>query len=113
MGLHMLALASKINFLSVSHSVAPVLVSLICPFALKVAFSVGIVRRGYADLVYAARLFFFQMSQIALDREPSLSSGGSTRWERVVRLVYQRVAHARRTTVSDADSFHTLSVITL
>ncbi|KAL5748479.1 hypothetical protein ACOSP7_025521 [Xanthoceras sorbifolium] len=121
MGLHMVALA-KLNYilLSPSHSsVTPILASLICPFLLKFSCSFKLIRRAYVDLLYASRLFVFQLHQIAFDtqyQQPQLRiNNNGSRWERALRLVCQRITHVRRSppTLSDEDSFHTLTVLSL
>ncbi|KAJ0047967.1 hypothetical protein Pint_15873 [Pistacia integerrima] len=113
MGLHMLALL-KLNLLSASapSSINPILTSLIWPFVLKLSFNLKPVRITYVDMLYACRLFLFQLGQIAFDTDqPPLG----TRWERAIRLVCQRLTQARRSspTQSDENHFHTLSVISL
>ncbi|XVF13378.1 hypothetical protein REPUB_Repub08aG0203000 [Reevesia pubescens] len=115
MGLHLVALA-KLHFLSSSSRFTPLLAGLICPFVLKVSFSLSIVRRVYIDVIDASRLFFFQLSQIAFqdDDQPAPGNGGD-RWQRILRLVCQRITHVRRSPAgqSDEDSFHTLTILSL
>uniref|UniRef100_A0A2N9GGW6 Uncharacterized protein n=1 Tax=Fagus sylvatica TaxID=28930 RepID=A0A2N9GGW6_FAGSY len=82
MVLPMLALA-KLKLLSPSHSLSPMVTSLVWPFLLKMSFSFRIVRGAYTDLVLASRLFFFQLGQIALNPEPAF--GNTTRLERALR----------------------------
>ena len=109
----MLALA-KLKLLSPSHSLSPMVTSSVWPFLLKMSFSFRIVRGAYTDLVLASRLFFFQLGQIALNPEPAL--GNTTRLERALRLVYQRVIRTTRSQappLDDDDSFHTLSMFAL
>ncbi|GMY30016.1 Zinc finger protein [Fagus crenata] len=109
----MLALA-KLQLLSPSHSLSPMVTSLVWPFLLKMSFSFRIVRGAYTDLVLASRLFFFQLGQIALNPEPAF--GNTTRLERALRLVYQRVIRTTRSQappLDDDDSFHTLSMFAL
>ncbi|KAJ4832316.1 hypothetical protein Tsubulata_026985 [Turnera subulata] len=124
----MVALA-KVNLLFTgSQSTAtPLLSFLICPFALKVTSSFSVVRRAGADILYASRLFFFQLSQIAFDSDhhhhhhqpaaaSALGNNVGTRFDRALRLVYQRVANARRSSVAtqtDQNNFHSLSVFSL
>ncbi|KAG2677625.1 hypothetical protein I3843_12G108400 [Carya illinoinensis] len=113
MGLPLVALA-KLKLLSATYTTpSPLVTSLVWPFLLKLSFSFGLARRTYIDVVYAARLFFFQLGQIAFDTQPAL--GHNSRVERALRLVYQRVTHASRSQARelDADNFHTLSMIAL
>ncbi|GLT35166.1 hypothetical protein SLA2020_096410 [Shorea laevis] len=112
MGLHLVALC-KLNLLSPSHSIRPTLAALICPYVLRVVFSLGIARRGYVDLLYASRLFFFQLGRIVSDAEPAQANG--SRWQRAVRLVCQWVTRVRRSPASqlDEDSFHSLTILSL
>ncbi|MBA0881610.1 hypothetical protein Goshw_024737 [Gossypium schwendimanii] len=117
MGICLVALA-KLHLLTPAHSIsAPLLAGFICPFVVKLAFRFRIVRRVYIDMLYATRLFFFQLSQIVFDaggdRQPS--PGDGERWLRALRLVSERITHVRRSPVadSDEDSFHTLTVLSL
>ncbi|KAG5588932.1 hypothetical protein H5410_039446 [Solanum commersonii] len=124
MGLHLL-LIGKIKILATSstHSLSnPLLVSLLWPYILKLAaFSFRPIHQVYSDLIYSIRLFSFQMSQITFNTEPHVgpSRGGdggrNTRWERAVRLVSERLIHARRSQFSEADeeSLRELSMIAL
>ncbi|TMW99670.1 hypothetical protein EJD97_002159 [Solanum chilense] len=124
MGLHLL-LIGKINILATSspHSLSnPLLVSLLWPFILKLAaFSFRPINQVSSDLIYSIRLFSFQMSQITFNTEPHVGpgrggdGGGNTRWERAVRLVSERLIHARRSQFSEADeeSLRELSMIAL
>lgn len=117
MGLHMVALA-KLKLLSsaaTSHSICPaILAGLVCPLVLKFCFSFRLLRQAYIDLVYASRLFAFQLGQIAFDSGPAASSNihslGS-RWQRALRLVCERVTLTP--TQSDEHDFHTLTLISL
>ncbi|WCJ25925.1 hypothetical protein M5689_007778 [Euphorbia peplus] len=98
---------AKLKLLSVS---SPLLTGgLLCPFLLKLACSFRLARRSYCDGIYTSRLFIFQLNRIAFD-------GMSDRIQRVRRLVWQRLALARRSpeiTQSDEDNFHALSVFSL
>ncbi|XVE57660.1 hypothetical protein DITRI_Ditri04bG0107400 [Diplodiscus trichospermus] len=113
MGLHLVALA-KLHLLSPSHSFTPSVGGLICPFVLKVSFSLRIVRRVYIDVVDASRLFFFQLNQIAFEADQP-APGDGDRWQRALRLVCHRITHVRRSPAgqSDEDSFHTLTMLSL
>ncbi|XWS49106.1 hypothetical protein CRYUN_Cryun13aG0135300 [Craigia yunnanensis] len=113
MGLHLVALA-KLHLLSPSHSFTPLVAVLICPFVLKLSFSLRIVRRVYIDVIDASRLFFFQLNQIAFEADHPAPANGD-RWQRVIRLVCQRITHVRRSPAgqSDEDSFHTLTMLSL
>lgn len=116
MGLHMVALA-KLKLLSSAatpHSICPaILAGLVCPLVLKFCFSFRLVRQAYIDLVYASRLFVFQLGQIAFDSGPPASSNHrlGSRWQRALRLVCERVTLTP--TQSDEHDFHTLTLIAL
>ncbi|KAK9275319.1 hypothetical protein L1049_022582 [Liquidambar formosana] len=114
MGLHLVLLA-KLNLLSTSsQSLSPMVASLVWPFVLKLTFSFRLIRRTYTDVIYSIRLFSFQMGQIAFDTELGLRN--TTRWERALRLVYERVTNAGRSpspSQSDEDSLHALSMLAL
>ncbi|GMJ00402.1 hypothetical protein HRI_003709400 [Hibiscus trionum] len=117
MGLHLVAVAmAKLHLLSRSHSfTTPSVAALIGPFVLKVSFRMSFLRRLYIDAFDASRLFFFQLSQIALGAEQPAPDNGGHRWQRALRLVCQRITHVRRSTVaeSEEDSFHTFSMLSL
>ncbi|GLU05575.1 hypothetical protein SLE2022_226720 [Rubroshorea leprosula] len=112
MGLHLVALA-KLKLLAPCHNISPLLASLVCPFVIRVACSLRCVRRTYFDLLYASRLFFFQMGRIAFDAEPG--PGNGSRWRRALRLVCQRVTDVGRLPASQSEevSFHTLTILSL
>ncbi|GAV78548.1 hypothetical protein CFOL_v3_22014 [Cephalotus follicularis] len=114
MGLIIVALA-KLTLLSSSHTISPLLSGFLWPFALKLSFSLRIVRRAFWDVIHSSRLFFFQLGQIASDtHEPAL--GSNTRWERALRLVSQRLRQARRQQAIDQsveDSLHRFTVLSL
>ncbi|OMO52450.1 hypothetical protein COLO4_37181 [Corchorus olitorius] len=122
MGLHLLALA-KLRLLSSSPTFTPLLAAtLICPFLLKLSFSLGIVRRTYTDVIESTRLFFFQLRQIIAfeddhDQPPPGGNGGGVpdRWQRALRLICQRITLVRRSPAveSDEDNFHTLTMLSL
>ncbi|KAJ9147717.1 hypothetical protein P3X46_029843 [Hevea brasiliensis] len=117
MGLPLTALA-KFHLLSLSSShtvVSPLLTSLLCPFVVKLACSLGLVRRAHSDVIYASRLFLFQLGRITFDNRNQEQSLGN-RWGRALRLVCQRVTRSRRSpaaTQSDEDSLHALSMFFL
>ncbi|OAY60026.1 hypothetical protein MANES_01G080400v8 [Manihot esculenta] len=118
MGLPVAALAKLKLGLSFSSShavVSPFLPSLICPFVIKLACRLGMVRRAYSDIIYASRLFIFQLGRIAFEDSNQDQAFGN-RLGRALRLVSQRVIRTRRspaTTQSDEDSFHALSMFSL
>ncbi|KAF9689882.1 hypothetical protein SADUNF_Sadunf01G0138600 [Salix dunnii] len=117
MGLPVVGLA-KLNLLfSTSHTGGTSLITcLLCPYVLKLTFSVRLVRHAYTDLLYSSRLFLFQLSQIVFDNDqPAALAGNSTRLGRALRLVYQRVTRARRPPAApdDEDNFHALSMLSL
>ncbi|KAG6788768.1 hypothetical protein NC652_001708 [Populus alba x Populus x berolinensis] len=116
MGIPMVALAKLNLLLSKSHTGTSLITCLLCPYVLKLTFSVRLVRQAYTDLLYSSRLFLFQLSQIAFDADqPAAPAGNSTRLGRALRLVYQRVTRARRspTAQDDEDNFHALSMFSL
>ncbi|KAJ9173389.1 hypothetical protein P3X46_016530 [Hevea brasiliensis] len=119
MGLPPVAALAKLKLglsLSSSHTVvSPLLTSLICPFVVKLACGLGQVRRAHSDVIYASRLFIFQLGRIAFEDNNQDQAFGS-RWARALRLVCQRMTQARRSpaaTQSDEDSFHALSMLSL
>ncbi|KAL6979745.1 hypothetical protein U1Q18_021400 [Sarracenia purpurea var. burkii] len=113
MGLHLVVLV-KLNLAATVHGGCPMVVTLVWPYILKLAVSLRPLRRGYTSVIYGGRLFFFQLAQIASNAEPGV--GNRRRWERALRLVCQRIAHARRYSPaleSDEESFRTLSMLAL
>ncbi|KAL4602478.1 hypothetical protein ACB092_10G055400 [Castanea dentata] len=114
MGLHLVAIA-KLKFLSPSpsHSLNPIVSSLVWPFLLKLSFSFILVRRAHTDVVHASRLFVFQLGQIFSNPEPTF--GNNNRLERALRLVFQRVTRTSRSQalLVDEDNFHILSMLAL
>lgn len=118
MVLHMAAYIAKLNLLSSSsHSLSPMVASLVLPFLLKLSFGFTIVRRTYSDLLHASRLFLFQVGRIAFEREVADNIGNNrSRLERALRLISERVTLVRRSQVlpsDNEDSFLTLSMIAL
>ncbi|KAK9274566.1 hypothetical protein L1049_021815 [Liquidambar formosana] len=107
-----LVFIAKLNRLSTSNSLSPIVGSLVWPFLLKL-FGFGLIGRTCTDIVYALRLFTFQMGHIAFGAE--LRGRNSTRWDRALRLIHERVTHARRspTSQSDEHSLHTLTMLAL
>ncbi|GFZ16520.1 hypothetical protein Acr_25g0009290 [Actinidia rufa] len=116
MGMHFMVLA-KLNMTTGGHSsgLAPVVASLVWPFILKLSFGLRPLQQTSTNLLHASRLFFFQLSQIVFNAESNQSQG--SRFERAVRLVYQRFARTTRPSPPDSDededSLHTLSMIAL
>ncbi|KAL1559776.1 hypothetical protein AAHA92_10080 [Salvia divinorum] len=87
---------------------APLLTTaLLWPFVLKFAFSFRPLRETCLDMADSLRLFLFQMSQIAF--EGGGADGGGPRWQRALRLVYERLVHVRRTQ-SDEETLLALSM---
>ncbi|GLT35160.1 hypothetical protein SLA2020_096360 [Shorea laevis] len=80
---------------------------------LRVSFGLRIVHRAYDDLLFASRLFFFQLGHRAFDAEPGQAD--ESRWQRAVRLVCQRVTRVSGSPASqsDEDSLHTLTILSL
>ncbi|KAG5228927.1 hypothetical protein OIU77_023570 [Salix suchowensis] len=117
MGLHVVGLAKLNLLLSTSHTGgASLFTCLLCPYLLKLTFSVRLVRHACTDLLHSSRLFLFQLSQIVFDNnQPAALAGNSTRLGRARRLVYQSVTRARRppTAQDDEDNFHALSMLSL
>ncbi|MFQ6671033.1 hypothetical protein Gotur_035707 [Gossypium turneri] len=85
MALHLVALV-KLHLLSPSHSASPLIASLICSFLLKISSRLSVLRRVYIDVFHATRLFFFQLSQIALEADHPAPSNGH-RWQRALRCI--------------------------
>ncbi|KAH1075005.1 hypothetical protein J1N35_027333 [Gossypium stocksii] len=113
MALHLVALV-KLHLLSPSHSASPLIASLICSFLLKISSRLSVLRQVYIDVFHATRLFFFQLSRIALEADHPAPSNGH-RWQRALRLVCQRITHVRRSPPAQSDeaSFHTLTMLSL
>lgn len=114
MGFPMVVPLAKLGFIAGGghsiHGFAPLLTTaLLWPFVLKFAFSFRPLRESCLEMGDAMRLFLFQMSQIAFDGE---AGGGGLRWQRALRLVYERLLHVRRTQ-SDDESLLALSMQTL
>lgn len=110
----MVALAKLLSSAASSHGISPaILAGLACPLVLKFCFSFRLVRQAYIDAVYASRLFVFQLGEIAFGSGPAVSSNHrrSSRWQRALRLVCERVTLTP--TQSDEHNFHTLTLISL
>ncbi|CAK9173218.1 unnamed protein product [Ilex paraguariensis] len=103
MGLHLVVLA-KLKLITTTYSVAPMVACLAWPFVLKLLFSVGRLGplgRVYDDVLDGFRFFLFQMGQITFNAAPA--SGNSTRWERALRLVRERVAQVSHSPALESD----------
>ncbi|CAI9759450.1 unnamed protein product [Fraxinus pennsylvanica] len=110
MGLQLLALA-KLSLTATSHgSLTPVVTTLLLPFLLKVSLSLRPVQEFCTDIVQDLRLFFFQMGEIT-----SNSDGNGARWERVLRLVCERITRRRHARILDdeEESLHFVSMLSL
>ncbi|KZV47101.1 hypothetical protein F511_32461 [Dorcoceras hygrometricum] len=105
------ALAKLGAFAAAPRCLTPATAVLIWPLVLKFVFSFRHVQEAFINMLYSLRLFFFQMGQITL----STDHGGGDRWQRVVRLVYERLCHAMdaESTTAVEESFYDLSMITL
>ncbi|KAI3453472.1 hypothetical protein Pfo_010135 [Paulownia fortunei] len=110
MALPMVALAKLSLIAAAHHGVTPLVTALLWPFVLKFSFSFRPLHEGCTDMMHALRLFFFQMGQIATNREPSSGGAGGVRWQRALRLVFERVIHARRAQ-STADGEDSLLIL--
>ncbi|KAH6755765.1 hypothetical protein C2S52_010183 [Perilla frutescens var. hirtella] len=89
------------------HGLGPVLTTaMLWPFVVKFAFSFRPLRESCMDMAEALRLFLFQLSQIAFEGG---EDGGGPRWQRALRLVYERLLHVRRSQ-SDEESLLALSM---
>uniref|UniRef100_A0A0V0GNA6 Putative ovule protein n=1 Tax=Solanum chacoense TaxID=4108 RepID=A0A0V0GNA6_SOLCH len=112
MGLHLLIIL-KLNLRASSLSLnTPLIISLLCPFIIRLAAcSFKPLHQIHYNLVHSMRLFLFQMSQITFNSQPP----APTRWERAVRLVYERFTRARHTQFREMDeeSLRALSMIAL
>lgn len=90
------------------QGLAPLLTTaLLWPFVLKFTFSFRPIRESCMEMVLALRLFLFQMSQIAFEGD---EAAGGPRWQRALRLVFQRLLHVRRPSQSDEESLIALSM---
>ncbi|MCD7467436.1 hypothetical protein HAX54_004860 [Datura stramonium] len=113
MGLHLL-IGLKLNLIG-SSSRTPLIVSLLCPFLIRLAAcSFKPLHQIYSNLVRSISLFFFQMRQITINSQPP-ARRSSMRWERAVRLVYERLTRARHSQFweTDEESLRALSMIAL
>ncbi|GFP79779.1 hypothetical protein PHJA_000121300 [Phtheirospermum japonicum] len=111
MALPMVALA-KLSLISAAHGGSTsVVMALLWPFFLKFSFSFRPLRKGCTDMMHALSLFLFQVGHIIFDTEPS----GDVRWRRALRLVYERIIHARRaqSTVAGEESLFAVSILAL
>lgn len=113
MGLHLL-IVLKLNMITSSVRLnTPLFISLLFPFLIRLgACSFKPLHQIYYNLAHSVRLFFFQISQIAFSSQPPAPS---TRWERAVRLVYERLTGARHAQFREMDeeSLRALSMIAL
>ncbi|KAK4365858.1 hypothetical protein RND71_013738 [Anisodus tanguticus] len=116
MGLHLL-IVLKLNLIASSRSLnTPLIVSLLCPYLIRLAAcSVKPLHQIYSNLVHSVRLFFFQIRQITLNSQPPPASRTTMRWQRAVRLVYERLTRARQSQFweTDEESLRALSMISL
>lgn len=136
-----MAAVAKVVWMSSQSAAGPMVGGLVFPFLLKLSFSMTLVRKTYCDLVHASRFFFFQLSHIAFNNDTiyhhhhhhhrHVNYGGrnnnntimnfNSRFERALRLVYERLTHFRRSQYSQPpmasqdqeDSLHTLSMLAL
>lgn len=115
MGLHLL-IVLKLHLTSASRSLSTsLIVSLLCPFLIRLAAcNFKPLHQICSNLVRSVRLFFFQMSQITLNSQPP-ARRSTMRWERAVRLVFERLTRARHMQFweTDEESLHALSMIAL
>ncbi|KAL3499581.1 hypothetical protein ACH5RR_038674 [Cinchona calisaya] len=125
MGLHLVLLA-KLKLITITHHHVclgtPIIVSLLGPFLLKFFFTTfRPLQQAFINTIYSSRLFIFQMGQIinSNSEPPGFSNGPgtgtSTRWQRALRLVNERLTLARHSQVteSDEESLRALSVLAL
>lgn len=102
MGLHLVALA-KVKLLGVSklHG-APFVAILAWPFFLKVVLSLKPFQNLIMSVAQESRLFVFQLNQIigfqaaGRSRADHGFDGNRRRWERVIRLVQERLPNVGR-----------------
>ncbi|CAN4097772.1 unnamed protein product [Withania somnifera] len=108
-----LLIVLKLHLTASSRSLT--IVSLLCPFLIRLAAcKFKPLYQIYSNLVHSVRLFFFQMSQITSDSQPP-ARRSTVRWERAVRLVYERLTRARHVQFweTDEESLRALSIIAL
>ncbi|RRT64943.1 hypothetical protein B296_00041451 [Ensete ventricosum] len=88
---HMVVLGKLQLLAGGGHGHWKLLLSLLCPFALKLPFAATCLpSSGVADLLLALRLLVFRLARIFLD-EAAAAQGGRGRWERALRLLHERV----------------------
>ncbi|KAF8412989.1 hypothetical protein HHK36_000961 [Tetracentron sinense] len=109
MGVHLVVLA-KLNFLAMAgHGHSSLVTALVWPFTLKLPLSSRNMHKVYTDAAVASRLFLFRLNRIVFGDE--LNNANSRRWERALRLVYERF---RSSTIQpDEDSLHVVSMLSL
>ncbi|URE38376.1 hypothetical protein MUK42_17875 [Musa troglodytarum] len=87
---HMVVLGKLQLLAGGGHGHWKLLLSLLCPFALKLPFAATCLpSSGAADLILALRLFVFRLARIFFD-EAAAAQGGRGRWERALRLLHER-----------------------
>ncbi|KAH7863336.1 hypothetical protein Vadar_016206 [Vaccinium darrowii] len=82
---------------------------LLWPFVFRLSFNLRPLHQAYTDILYASRLFFFQMGEIAFSDNPIVPGidnsniSNRTRQARALRLVYRRITNAIWSPVADSD----------
>lgn len=97
MGFHLAILIAKLNLMAATThlNLTPFLAILLCPFMLKFLFSLRPLRQLLFHMTYSVRLFFFQITQI-LNSAPNMESPSILRWDRVVRIIGERLNRRAR-----------------
>lgn len=110
MGLHLVSLAA-LKFMAMARGHGSLVTALVWPFLLKMPFA-RFMSHAYANVAASSAFFFFRLRQIFFHDEPAHNG---QRWERVLRLLRERVTDARRysTANSDEASLHAVSMLAL
>ncbi|KAH7659452.1 hypothetical protein IHE45_16G032300 [Dioscorea alata] len=111
MALHMLVMVSKLKLLtSINGHGQHLLSTFIFPFIIKFTYSatVGFLPISFSDVIFSARVFFFRLNLIVFENSPL--SNHYRRWQRVARLVHERVGGPPS---GDDSSMHAISMLAL
>lgn len=110
-----MVVVAKLSLIAATHTgpTTPTVAALLWPFVLKLSFCFGPIHDACIGMMHGLRLFFFQLGLIAFDsNSATVRGGGVVRWQRALRLLYQRIANARPTQ-STQDSFVIVSMLAL
>ncbi|PKA53017.1 hypothetical protein AXF42_Ash001998 [Apostasia shenzhenica] len=109
MAAEMSLLMLKLKLLASGGGHCHIHVALLWFFLLKLPLVARMRASSYANMALTVRLFFFRLSRV-LSSDAAARSG--RRWERALRLLWQRAAAADGRTSND-ESFHSFSMLAL